>query len=247
MLLIHMDGSWTMGLGISEISGIIKFIHEFITGYRINECESVEKFFNEVIKKSYEDLEKIHNDYTKTLNELANHLKEKELPPPETLIKWFRDQGIEYRSDREKLWTIEVEMYEHDFNQLKTYKNHEGMITSIKEYISAVLQYQKTTAELREISFYRDYEQHLSGHLAGIDYDWDSAKGKNLFSSLGDVNNMNEVDCDRVSERVKKLFYSPDFVTDMNEMIIRHIDKGLPDQWKNVTGKFRRVRSVLKQ
>lgn len=213
-------------LVFDDLWKIIEFLSGKISEGKRIERDQLKEYFHTVIESSYNDLEKVHADYTAQLSKLRRHIYEKTLPPYE-LLDWLRTAGIQYRSKRDALSTF----YSEVNNFLRKPANplrddaKERFFWYLQQYAKEMVAYVKCTVSDMDVSYYRDYEAELSRLLKHIE---DNERGIKESTLAG-------------------LFYDTDYVKDMHEDLGNVCDKLLPSAWKRVTEQYRAMRSIVIQ
>jgi hypothetical protein len=213
------------------VLNIAKFLIEQIRGQAKAKQERIDRRYKRIVEESFLELKTIHQDYSTNLSKLRDHLVEKSLPPRE-LIQWLRKTGLQYRTDREKLATIEVEIWDLEEDIWVP----EGMFNPpmdeartfywrLHQYVRAILRYYEASTSYGGLSYYRDFENSLEALLSGIEIS-------------------QEQDKPFIVETFKNKFYETQEVQDTNRELIRICDKVLPERWQEVVREYRRVRAA---
>lgn len=213
---------------LSLLVPILTLLKNVVTDQRKARQEETVKIYKSVVQESFRGLEIIHQDYSTNLSALRQHLLARSLPPQE-LIRWLRETGLQHRALRESLRTLEEEtkLLEGKFNP--EVSNEGNFYWHVHRYVKAVLEYFAKGTSYSQLSFYRDY-----GHQLGI----------LLWSIEQDRQEHGQSDRKNYSDAVKDIFYEADFVQDMNDTLLRITDKVLPEQWQNVVREYRSVRAA---
>ena len=212
-------------LGFADLWKVIEFLAGRISEGKKIEREQLTDSFNRVIETSYNDLEKIHSDYTTQLSKLRSNLRDKKLPPYE-LIEWLRTTGLQYRPKRDALATFHSEV--KSFSEMPADPLSDDVkarfLWYLQSYAKEIVAYVECTTTHKDLSFYRDYEYELTRLLRLIEDEHRSSREKAMIAEQ---------------------FYDADYVNDMNEELVKLCDKALPASWKRVTEQYRAMRSIV--
>lgn len=212
-------------LGFGDLWKVIEFLTDKINAYKCIEREQLKKYFEVAVEPSYQDLERIHNDYTVQLSKLRMYVRDMALPPQE-LIDWLRQTGLEYRPKRDALSTFEAEIT--GFGNMPADPTSDDaqarFLWHLQQYAKGIVAYIKCTTSHKDLSYYRDYEFDLTRLLRLIEDEHRNQGEKKILASI---------------------FYETDYVKDLHEELINVCDKVLPLHWKRVTEQYRALRSCV--
>jgi hypothetical protein len=206
---------------IKTCCDILDSLYKKFAELRQADGQRVQQIYIGSIEPSFQQLTKIHDDYTANLSKLRDHLRDHLLPPRDLLL-WVRDAGLKYRSARENLWTIDADLRSTetpDFGEVK--KRHGRFMAAYRRYIRSIIEYYRCTVSWYGLSMYRSSEHTL----------------QSVLDSVGD-----DEASDGEAYMQFKQFYEHVIVTDLTQELTIICDVRLPQHWQAVCRTFREVR-----
>jgi len=206
---------------IKALFDIIDSIYKELSELRHTDVEKVEQIYSTIIEPSFQNLNKIHDDYTINISSLIDHLQDHSHPPRDLLI-WLRDAGLKYRSVRENLWTIDTDLKSLDTKQFTGVKKRHAQFLEIYcRYLRSIIEYYRCTVSCYGLSIYRNSDSILRAVLDAVGDD-DTTDGE--------------------THGQFKKFYEHSTVTDFSQELMTICDVRLPQYWQAVCRNYREVR-----
>ena len=141
--------------------------------------------------------------------------------PPRDLLLWVRDLGLQYRSVRENLWTIDAELKNVDSLEFQRWgKKYARFTLAYRNYLRSIIEYGRCTISWYGLSVYR-----------GSDH---------TIQTVMDLVGSPETTDEGISAQVAQ-FYKHGIITDFEKELSSVCDVLLPQHWQAVCRSFREV------
>ena len=200
---------------------IVEKLWHTLIEIRQGDRELAARLYETSIAPSFQTLEDIHKDYVRNLTRLRDQLRMQTIPPQELLL-WLHGAGLEYRSNREKLSTIEASLRGLGSKELSKLEKHcSHFLSKLRQYIAAVLDYLRATNSIDGRTFYRGLESQLEAVL------------KERVTPPSSVPDSSALD----------QFYSHPEVSRLAAQLKQICDERLPQYWMSVCAAFNELQA----